>query len=48
MLANVPWGTEQVLARTVKNLESLGLNYSLLGECWDVDRPEDLQRYLNL
>ena len=47
LLVDVPWGTESVLASTVRNIESLGLSYSLLGECWDVDRPEDLQRYRN-
>lgn len=45
LLANVPWGTENVLASTVHNIERLGLSCSLLGECWDVDRPEDLERY---
>jgi hypothetical protein len=48
MLVNVPWGSGQVLSRTVANIENLGLNYALLGECWDVDRPEDLQRYFEL
>lgn len=45
LLVDVPWGTEGVLASTVRNIERLGLSYSLLGECWDVDRPEDLERY---
>jgi len=45
LLANVPWGTENVLASTMSNIERLGLSCSLLGECWDVDRPEDLERY---
>lgn len=47
LLVDVPWGTEGVLASTVRNIERLGLAYSLLGECWDVDRPEDLERYKN-
>ena len=47
LLVDVPWGTESVLASTVHNIERLGLSYSLLGECWDVDRPEDLERYRN-
>jgi len=46
LLVDVPWGTESVLASTVRNIERLGLKHSLLGECWDVDRPEDLERYL--
>ena len=48
LLANVPWGSEQVLSSTIANIESLGLKYSLFGKCWDVDRPEDLQRYRDL
>jgi rSAM/selenodomain-associated transferase 1 len=46
LLTNVLWGTESVLASTVRNIERLGMRYSLLGECWDVDRPEDLERYM--
>lgn len=45
---DVPWGTESVLTQTVQNIERLGLEYTLLGECWDVDRPDDLERYLAL
>ena len=45
LLANVPWGTKEVLSSTVRNAETLGFNYGLLSECWDVDRPEDLRRY---
>ena len=45
LLADVPWGTKHVLACTMRNLDSIGLDYELLPECWDVDRPEDLQRY---
>jgi rSAM/selenodomain-associated transferase 1 len=48
LLTDVPWGSEGVLASTVRNIERLGLSYSLLGECWDVDRPEDLERYMAL
>lgn len=48
LLIDVPWGTETVLASTVRNIERLGLEYSLLGQCWDVDRPEDLERYMAL
>lgn len=48
LLVDVPWGTQSVLASTVHNIEHLGLTCSLLGECWDVDRPEDLERYMAL
>jgi len=47
LLVDVPWGTEGVLESTVRNIERMGLEYSLLGECWDVDRPADLERYKN-
>ena len=45
LLDNVSWGTGTVLSDTVRNLQQLGLDYVLYGECWDVDRPEDLERY---
>ena len=45
LLAGIAWGTKTVLTDTLRNLDSLGLEYALLPECWDVDRPEDLQRY---
>jgi rSAM/selenodomain-associated transferase 1 len=48
LLVGIPWGTENVLASTVRNTERLHLQYSLLAECWDVDRPADLERYLAL
>lgn len=48
LLIDVPWGSESVLANTVRNIKRLGLEYSLLGKCWDVDRPEDLERYMAL
>ena len=47
LFIDVPWGTKRVLASTVRNIENLGLSYSLIGTCWDVDRPEDLERYRN-
>ena len=46
LLGEVPWGTPRVLELTLRNVDRLGLKYSLLAECWDVDRPEDLERYL--
>ena len=48
LLVDVPWGTKNVLTNTVCNIEHLHLQYSLLAECWDVDRPADLERYLAL
>ena len=48
MLADIAWGCERVLEQTMQNLERLGLRYCLLDTCWDVDRPEDLERYRSL
>ena len=45
MLADIAWGCGRVLEQTMHNLERLGLRYCLLDMCWDVDRPEDLERY---
>jgi rSAM/selenodomain-associated transferase 1 len=45
MFSSVNWGTEKVLSQTCKKLNRSGLGYSLLPLIWDVDRPEDLQRY---
>ncbi len=48
LLAGVPWGTSSVLSCTLRSLDRLGLAYRLLGQCWDVDRPADLERYRSL
>ncbi|MBT8439965.1 MAG: TIGR04282 family arsenosugar biosynthesis glycosyltransferase [Gammaproteobacteria bacterium] len=48
LLVDVPWGTGNVLTSTVRNIESLNLRCSLLAECWDIDRPKDLERYLTM
>lgn len=40
----VSWGTSDVLAQTVRNLERCRLRYRLLRTVWDVDRPGDLER----
>ena len=48
MLKGVPWGTEKVLASTLDNITRLNLDYVLVGKSWDVDRPEDLERYRRL
>ena len=41
---DIPWGSDQVLLRTVEALKAKGLSYRLLETLWDVDRPEDLVR----
>jgi uncharacterized protein len=41
---DIPWSTPDVLARTAERLARLGAPLSILGEGYDVDRPEDLER----
>ncbi len=48
MLADIAWGCGRVLEQTMQNFDRLGLHYRLLDTCWDVDRPEDLERYRRL
>ncbi|MGM0768864.1 MAG: TIGR04282 family arsenosugar biosynthesis glycosyltransferase [Pseudomonadota bacterium] len=48
MLDNVNWGTESVLSQTRHRLAGHGLTVSLLAPRWDVDEPEDWQRFLRL
>ena len=45
MFSDIDWGTERVLSQTCDRLNRWGLVYCLLPLIWDVDRPEDLQRY---
>ena len=48
LLEGVSWGEVDVLSNTCSNIERLNLSYELVDQCWDVDRPEDLERYLSL
>lgn len=45
LFAGVSWGTESVLQQTLVNAESLGVLVALLPELWDVDYPEDVERW---
>ena len=45
MFFDIEWGTEKVLSQTCNRLNRGDLDYCLLPLIWDVDRPEDLQRY---
>ncbi len=42
---NIPWGTGEVLSRTLSGAEKAGVELELLGQLADVDRPEDLVRW---
>jgi len=42
LFAGITWGEHDVLKKTLNISKQLGLNYSLLKEMDDVDRPEDI------
>ncbi len=42
---NMPWGTEQVLNQTRNRIKRYKLRHHELSEQWDLDTPEDLERY---
>jgi len=42
LFRRIPWGTGEVLAKTLETAQRLGLRVSLLETLDDVDRPEDL------
>lgn len=44
----MPWGTDAVLAETEARLAENGVDYRLLDELDDCDRPEDLARWPEL
>ena len=43
----VNWGSDQVYRQTVERFERLGWRWKALEMCWDIDRPNDLERYKN-
>ncbi len=45
VFAGIEWGTDTVCAETCRRFNAAGLFWSLLPRLWDVDRPEDLDRY---
>lgn len=45
LFADVAWGTDQVLQQTHERIAELGWSSQELAVLWDIDRPEDLQRY---
>ncbi|MCF8198830.1 MAG: TIGR04282 family arsenosugar biosynthesis glycosyltransferase [Sulfuritalea sp.] len=46
--ANIEWGSAQVMAQTRQRLAALGWHWSEAAELWDVDRPEDVERLLEM
>jgi len=45
IFTDVGWGSDAVLAQTLRNLARTRLRYRLLRTVWDVDRPADLDRF---
>jgi len=45
LFEGIPWGTEQVLKITCQRLAALALKASFPDTMWDIDRPEDWQRW---
>jgi len=43
---NMAWGSGEVCGETCRRLEKMGESWLLLPSLWDVDRPEDLDRYM--
>lgn len=48
LFTGIEWGGDRVLARTRETLEALGWCRRELDTLWDLDRPDDLRRYLAL
>ncbi len=45
---NMPWGGDQVMAKTRDKLSKAKKTVSYLSSLWDVDRPDDYQRLMQL
>jgi len=43
----IDWGTSTVFDQTISRIDELELCYFQLAMQWDLDRPDDLQRYLD-
>ena len=45
---HVEWSTDRVMAQTRRQLQAAGLTWRELAPLWDVDRFEDVERFLGL
>ena len=48
LFEGIEWGTAAVLRETLTKIKSLGWRCTLLRTVWDVDRPQDLDRFRSL
>ncbi len=46
LFCDLPWGESRVAELTSARMLDLGWDWEELPELWDMDRPEDLERYL--
>lgn len=45
LFREIEWGGSDVYRRTAKALDRLGYRWQALEQVWDIDRPEDLDRF---
>jgi glycosyltransferase A (GT-A) superfamily protein (DUF2064 family) len=48
LFQDISWGSAEVMQQTRNKLDQENVSFEELAECWDVDRLEDYQRYLEL
>lgn len=48
LFAGIEWGTSSVYDATAKRLADSGYRWRELRRLWDIDRPEDLERFRSL
>jgi uncharacterized protein len=48
LFSGIDWGSASVYEATVERLERSGYRWRALRKLWDVDRPEDLERFRSL
>jgi len=46
LFQDINWGTAEVMQQSRELLDENNISYKVLETCWDVDRLEDYQRYL--
>ncbi|VAW66815.1 Glycosyltransferase [hydrothermal vent metagenome] len=47
LFETISWGYENVLAHSLRNCQAFAYHAHLLETLWDIDTPEDFQRYQN-
>ena len=47
LFQDIDWGTAEVMQQSRERLDENNISYKTLETCWDVDRLEDYQRYLD-